>query len=500
MRIVYIDVDSLRPDHLGCYGYDRETSPNINRLASEGVRFTRAYCEGSPCVPSRASFVSGRFAINHGALTHFGPGGSFYVPGEERYSRRYPLLSRYLREAGYKTVTISSFGDRHQAWWFFGGWNEIYSHTLKAGNEDANEVNEAVLPWIQAHGKDDNYFLHIQYWDPHGFYTCPDEFANQFANQPAPLYPDEETIQKQQSDIFPRSARLFHWAITPNIPKKMPLEIRSRKDFVRLINGYDGGIAFMDWHLGQVFEAYRKLGIEDEVCFILSADHGESFGEQGIYMEHGMATESVHHVPLIIRIPGITDMGTMCDDFVYNVDVVATLADLVGLPVPAGWDGQSLLPKLSATASGAMSAEHANDTATNGSSAATWQRDKLVLEHGLYACQRAVRDQRWYFIRTYDQGFYDFPSITLYDMETDPWQTTNVASEHPQVVQEMDHAISNWVQANRDKHGVIPDPMEAILDTGPYRYINEAAWIAHLRELGLEDAARRFERRRRSVY
>ncbi|MCL6446304.1 MAG: sulfatase-like hydrolase/transferase, partial [Alicyclobacillus sp.] len=437
-------------------------------------------CEGSPCVPSRASFISGRFAINHGALTHWGPGGEFWSPGAERYSTRYPFFTRYLREAGYKTVTISSFGDRHQAWWFFAGWNEIYTHTLKRGNEDANEVNAAVLPWIEAHGKEDNYFLHIQYWDPHGFYTCPDEFAEQFADQPAPIYPDEATIQAQQTDFFPRSAHLFHWAITPNIPKKMPLAIHNRNDFVQLINGYDGGIAYMDWHVGQILEAYRKLGIEDEVCFIISADHGESFGEQGIYMEHGMATETVHHVPLIVRAPGLTPSGSTCNAFVYNVDVMATIVEFVGLPIPEGWDGQSLLPAW-------------RGQAYEG-------RDRLVLEHGLYACQRSVRDHRWFFIRTYDQGLYDFPAVTLYDMLADPHETTNVAADHPDVVREMDHHLADWVQANRDKHGVIPDPMEAILETGPYRYLTPDDWIQRLRELGMDEAADRLAARKRSIY
>lgn len=478
MRIVYIDVDSLRPDHLGCYGYQRNTTPHIDRLAAQGMRFTHAYCEASPCVPSRASFSSGRYAVNHGALTHWGPGGEFYAPGEERYSTRYPFFTRYLREAGYKTVTISSFGDRHQAWWFFAGWNEVHSHTLKRGNEDADEVNAHVLPWIRAHGAEENYFLHVQYWDPHGFYTCPDAYAEQFAAEPAPDFPDEATIARQQSMYHPRSAAMFHWAITPNIPRKMPLQIGNRRDFAQLINGYDGGISYMDRHVGQIVDAFRQLGVEDEVCFIVSADHGESFGEQGIYMEHGMATESVHHVPLIVRIPGLTAENSRCDAFVYNVDVMATIAELVGLEIPEGWDGQSLTPAL-------------RGQTFRG-------RDFLVLEHGLYACQRAVRDDRWHFIRTYDPGMYTFEPVVLYDMMADPHQTQNVAGAHPEVVREMDHRLAQWLQENRDRHGIIPDPMEQVIHTGPYRYIHPNEWIRRLREVGLSAQADELEARQRS--
>lgn len=471
MRIVYIDVDSLRPDHMGCYGYARATTPHIDQLASEGVVFSAAYCEASPCVPSRASFMSGRYAINHGALTHWGPGGKLFMPGAERYSRRYPFFTRYLREAGYHTATISSFGDRHQKGWFFAGWNEIHSHTLKAGNEDAHEVNAHVLPWIKANGMRENYFLHVQYWDPHGFYTCPDAYADQFAAQPSPAFPDEDTIGAQQKDCHPRSARMFHWAITPAIPAKMPHAIGSRTDFTQLINGYDGGIAYMDEHVGQIVNAYRELGIEDDVCFIISADHGESFGEQGIYMEHGMATESVHHIPLIIRLPKALRQHRVHHGFVYNVDVMATLVEWVGLPIPDGWDGESFLSSLL------------------GNTRDSQGRPYLVFEHGLYACQRAVRDVRWYFIRTYHPGMYAFPEIVLYDMQADPWQTTNVAEEHPDVVMLMDHRLAQWVAQNRAKHGVIPDPMEAVISTGPYRYLTPDDWADRLRDAGLETEA-----------
>ncbi|MCY0874666.1 MAG: sulfatase [Firmicutes bacterium] len=481
MRIVYIDVDSLRPDHMSCYGYHRHTTPHIDALASEGTLFTHVYCEASPCVPSRASFMSGRFAINHGALTHWGPGGKFYVPSAERYSRRYPFFPRYLREAGYRTATISSFGDRHQKGWFFAGWSEIHSHTLKMGNEDAPEVNAHVLPWIKAHGLEENYFLHVQYWDPHGFYSCPDEWAERFATDPAPSFPDAATIEAQQSDYHPRSARMFHWAITPNIPAKMPHTISDRHDFERLINGYDGGIAYMDEHVGQIVAAYRELGIEEEVCFIISADHGESFGEQGLYMEHGMASESVHHIPLIMRLPKGHRRVQTVDTPLYNVDVMATLVEMVGLAVPPGWDGQSFFSGL------------------EGQPFPT--RPWLIMEHGLYACQRAVRDDQWYFIRTYHPGLVLFPPVALYDIHADPHQQHNVAADHPDVVAVMDHRLAEWVQQNRDHHGEIPDPMEAIMHTGPYRYLTPQDWAERLRDAGLfEEAEELLRRGARTLY
>ncbi|ULL15274.1 arylsulfatase [Paenibacillus sp. H1-7] len=467
MRIIYLDIDSLRPDHMGCYGYERNTTPNIDAIAAEGAIFTRCYCASSPCVPSRASFMSGRFAIHHGALTHWGPGYDFYYPEGDGHSEHYAFFTRHLRQAGLKTVTFSSFGDRHHAWWYFAGWDEVHTHTLKEGNENADEVNAAVIPWLQRHGKEEDYFLHIQYWDPHTMYTYPPEYAEQWNGEPAKAFPDEETIRKHREDVFPRSASFLHTA--EHIPETMPGQIRDRRDFERLLNGYDGGISYMDKHVGELLQTLRGLGIEDEVTFIISADHGESMGEQGIYMEHASATEPVHHIPLIIKAPGITQPGTVCDEFVYNVDVIATITEMTGLTVPGGWDGRSFMP--------ALRGEH-------------WAgRDYLVMDHGLYTCQRAVRDRKWHYIRTYHPGLYRFDPVTLYDMENDPFQLDNAAERYPDIVKEMDHRIALWTQEQLGQPGSRMDPLHQVIETGPWKYVKLEDWVERLRREGYHEAA-----------
>lgn len=468
MRIIYLDIDSLRPDHMGCYGYHRNTTPNIDKIAAEGARFNQCYTASSPCVPSRASFMSGRFGINHGALTHWGPGCEFQYPEGDGHSEDVPFFTRYLRKADYKTVTFSSFGDRHHAWWYFAGWNEVHTHSLREGNENADEVNDAVIPWLRRHGKEDNYFLHIQYWDPHTFYTYPIEYMEQWKDAPLKAYPDEATIQAQQKDSFPRSATFLHWG--DKHPATMPGQIANREDFKHVIDGYDGGINYMDKHVGQILQTLREMGIEDEVCFIISADHAESMGEQGIYIEHASATEAVHHIPLIMKIPGVTKPGQVVDGFVYNVDVIATITDLVGLDVPSGWDGRSFLP--------AVKGEH-------------WQgRDYLVMDHALYVCQRAVRDEKWYFIRTYHPGLYlHFDEVTLYDMENDPNQTRNVAGEYPEIVKEMDHRLMEWQQEQVRRADYKVDPMQKVIETGPWKYLNVTDWVKKLKQKGWDNEA-----------
>ena len=127
MRILVFDIDCLRPDHLGCYGYGRPTSPNIDRIAAEGVRFDRCYCASSPCLPSRAAWASGRFGIRNGVISNTGAGSEFRLLKTHYSGPRpeYEMLPRQLRRGGCETVSFSNFADRHTAPWFMIGWQQL---------------------------------------------------------------------------------------------------------------------------------------------------------------------------------------------------------------------------------------------------------------------------------------------------------------------------------------------------------------------------------------
>ncbi len=173
MRIIIFDIDCLRPDHLGCYGYARPTSPNIDRIAGQGVRFEHYHCADSPCLPSRMGFVSGRFGIHNGVVSNVGAGAEFHIRkrhygGPEGENE---MLMRQLRKgADLDTISFSNFADRHCAMWFENGWSEFHTPNLRGGAETAEEVNAPVLRWLRDNAKRENYLLHINYWDPHRIY------------------------------------------------------------------------------------------------------------------------------------------------------------------------------------------------------------------------------------------------------------------------------------------------------------------------------------------
>ncbi|MBL7224144.1 MAG: sulfatase-like hydrolase/transferase, partial [Candidatus Brocadiae bacterium] len=164
----------MRPDHFSGLGYHRCTTPNLDEIIRSGLTFNRCFASDAPCMPSRAALFSGRFGVHNGVATHWGPGSEF------RYTHKPPMFMRHLHANGCRTVSFSSFADRHQAWWFAAGWRELHTFTLKGGGENADEVNAVALPWLEQNGEEDDYFLHLHYWDPHRAYKMPTEWMDHF--------------------------------------------------------------------------------------------------------------------------------------------------------------------------------------------------------------------------------------------------------------------------------------------------------------------------------
>jgi choline-sulfatase len=179
MRILLLDLDSTRPDHLGCYGYHRNTSPNIDRIAQEGMRFTNYYTSDAPCFPSRTALMTGRFGIHNGVVGHGGTAADVRHEGPTRLFK--DLLAKeslpaFLRTVGLRTALVSPFGERHSAWTFYAGFNEIHN-TGKSGMESAEEVTPTVLEWVNNNAAKDDWFLYVNYWDPHTPYRAPLPFG-----------------------------------------------------------------------------------------------------------------------------------------------------------------------------------------------------------------------------------------------------------------------------------------------------------------------------------
>ena len=272
MRILYIDIDSLRPDHLGCYGYHRNTSPNIDAIAEEGVRFTNVYATDAPCAPSRTALWSGTFGFRNGVVGH-------------------------------------------------------------GGMDDAHQVLPHALNWLEQHGQSDNWFLHVNLWDPHTPYSTPESFGNPFADDPLPAWMTEEMRQAGWNGYGPHSPQEVHGYGAEedykNYPR-LPKELDSLTAVKQWLDGYDTGIRYADEAIGQLVTALKEAGLFEDTIIIVSADHGENQGELNVWGDHQTADQMTCNIPLIVRWPGLTDQPRIDSALHYHFDWAATLIELAG--------------------------------------------------------------------------------------------------------------------------------------------------------------------------
>lgn len=431
MPVLYIDIDSLRPDHLGCYGYEAPTTPNIDEFAADAVRFDRAYTADSPCMPSRAAFTTGRYGIHNGVTTHGSEGRQLYDVDVDA-----PTLPELFFGERVRTAAVSSF-PRHPATWFYHLWHE-FQHPQEEPGEGfqsprGEDVTRLATDALDRHG-DDEFFQYVQYWDPHGPYRRTDEQVERFRDGPVPPYPTAEQIEEHLTWDAWRSAK------TPGVADEALQyldtgSIDDRTVLNELVSHYDAEIRYVDRWVGELLDHLRETGRYDETLIVLTADHGEEFGEHGLYREHWSTHDGTQRVPLLIKPPA----GTAYEpggrsQLVTNVDMAPTIADYAGLDGPACWQGESLRPVV-------------EDEAT------PW-RDRVVVDHGLYTAQRAVRTDRWKFIRTYHAGMW--PGVTpdrqLFDMRADPWEQDDVSDDHPDVVEELETEMVRWAETHRSEH------------------------------------------------
>ena len=449
MRILYIDIDTLRPDHMSCYGYDRLTTPNMDRVCAEGIRFDQYYCSDAPCLPSRASLVSGMFGIRNGAVGHGGTAADRRLTG---YTRDFTDIvdeenfHNIFRRAGMHTVSVSTFPERHSSWWFNAGFNECYNVGGRGG-ESGEKILPVALDWLRRNEGRDNWFMHVHFWDPHTPYRAPESFGNPFEDVPLNTWIDEEVFAQHLQHTGPHCINeliMYHDIPSPQYPR-MPGKAEDLAGMKRVMDGYDCGILYADHLIGQILDLLRQQGIYEETAIIITSDHGENMGELGIYSEHGTADHPTCHIPFIIKWPGgkrgITENG-----FHYNLDILPTMAELLNVKPSENWDGVSY-----------------TRTITEGENTG---RDSLVISQMAHVCQRSAHFGDWLYIRTYHDGFHLFDKEMLFNVKEDPYEQHDVKAEHPELCAMGAKIILDWHDEQMLKSNSPVDPMMTVLHEG----------------------------------
>lgn len=416
--VLLIGIDTWRADHVGAYGYIRDTTPSIDRMAEQGARFRNAFSTTSWTLPSFHSILTGLYQGSHGV-----------IDGQHRLAHRYNTFAEVLRERGYTTAGFISGTYLKRVFGFDQGFDvyeeSVTSASLMETYSDVTspDLTEIVLPWIERN-KARRFFLFIHYWDPHFDYIPPPPYDEMFD----PLY---------QGDIdgtdFLTSDR-----VNPEM---------DRRDLEHIIALYDGEIRWTDWHIDRLFTKLEDLGLMSDMIVILVGDHGEEFFEHGLKGHRSTLYNEVIHVPLILRGPGVPP-STVFDSPVSTTDILPTVLAVLGLASPTPVDGESLIPIVSGKAGGRESST-------------------VVSELG-YGMTAIVKGQ-WKLIHDSALKTYE-----LYDLGSDPRETENLLTKEASKATELEQDLLAWLRITRSRKITAP---RALRDEATIRELKSLGYI-----------------------
>jgi arylsulfatase A-like enzyme len=443
-NVLLLTVDTLRPDHLGCLGYKRDTSPNIDALAKRGVIFRQAITAAGRTVQSFPSILTGVYPPVHG-LRHEGQDSTIL---EGRLT-----LTRVLRDAGYDTFAVTQGLNvgLHRDFHMYDP--DIYlgpnGEKVYRPSRDDRDASVKAIAWLRSRrGNPRPFFLWMRYDAPHWPYVAPPPFGEKFD----PAYTGPHTFNAGQKPEERRGDIIF------GLTKLSPREVE------HAVAHYDGEVAYSDQAIGDLMKAIDAMGESARTVVLVTADHGEGLGEHDYFFEHGAYLyEPVVRVPFIVAAPGRLPEGKIIEPVVRTIDIMPTLIDLAGLPVPGGLQGRSLVPL-------ARGEDHGPSPPAYCESGRNYFKEnpRQYIE-GTAGKWRMMRDDRFKLIlipRDPD------PVWEFYDLAADPGETTNVIDRFPQDVARLRAALMAIVDAdpgrNDREEPPIPDELEERLHSLGY--------------------------------
>lgn len=393
-NVLLVVVDTLRRDHLGCYGYERPTSPTIDALAERSVRFDNAYTTAPWTSPAIASILTSLYPSAHNVVR-----GGAILP------EKLTTLTETLSAHGYATGGVTSNWQTRKGSGFDQGF-ELYSDSQVKGTKHVSSpdvTSEALTMLDQLMVGGHPFFLSVLYFDPHCAYMRHPEYG--FAAPPAGRIRGGEDMLELRSMMATMSA----------------LEVQCLRDL------YDEEIAFTDASFGRLLEGLDARGLAENTLILFMSDHGEEFLAHGWLGHTRNLYQDMVRVPLIVHDPRTDSRGRVEPTRVSLVSIAPTVLDLVGLdPLELGYSAPSLRPLLEGRSAGdawpiycevdfiPVNAKHGNKRSR--------KRSILVGRHKL------IRDDAT-------------DRFELYDVERDPLETEDLAASSPELVRELERAL-----------------------------------------------------------
>jgi arylsulfatase A-like enzyme len=421
-NIILITADSLRANHLGCYGYPLPTSPHIDRLACQGVLFEKMFAPGIPTQPSHTTIFTGLHPVTHGVVAH---------GGRAKLARGTPFLAEMLLDEGYATCAVDTlFRERI---WFGRGYEYLIDpslHHLFYASVTQEELNDRAFQWIKTVPKGP-FFMFIHYWDVHYPYVPPERMRGLFYNGGNPTDRDNHALDEWWDHPVGAMAR-DTWLRTPS-------GLITDPNYVTAL--YDRELHYLDEGIQALEDTLEKQGMAEDTMIVLLADHGESMTDHRIFYDHYGLYDCTVRVPLIVRWPGgKLRTGTRIAPFRQLSDVMPTLLEAAGVAAPEELDGSSFLKQLT------------GEEEPSG-------YDRVIGLESTWQAKYYLRNNRYKFILARQPDLLGNPDRELYDLETDPGETHNIAADEPKLAAEMETEIETWLAEKLEATGQTEDPV-----------------------------------------
>jgi arylsulfatase A-like enzyme len=328
--LIILSIDTLRADRLGCYGYERGTTPNLDRLAQEAVRFEECWSASCKTAESHMSLFTSLPPTAHG-ISNFSP--RLDLPVRALAENRL-TLPQVLRRAGRFNSAVCCGANLQGPMGFQRGFEDRFVSELV---DVSTIVDRALADVDVARAQDKPWMLFAHTYQVHAPYVPPREFRERFAPQLDGVIAQREAELAGHSftEVF-KSLNFGWWK---GIEDFGPHEAQ------QLSQLYDGEVAYTDQEVGRLIEGLKQRGVWDQALVVVLSDHGEEFAEHG-HFEHDQLYRELLHVPLLVRLPGGRLGGTSVAGPCSLLDVMPTLLELLGLEGPETMQGHSLVPAL----------------------------------------------------------------------------------------------------------------------------------------------------------
>ena len=435
-NVLIITIDTLRADHLACYGYDKPTSPEIDAFAASAVLFEQVLCQAPQTLPSHASIFTGLYPRTHKAISH-----------ETVVAPEFTTLAEVLSENGYATGAMVSnhvLDPRYgldQGFATYKAVHRAYPEPRRAAMyaREEDPTTDEALAWLEDHGKSP-FFLWIHWFHPHRAYDPPPRYKQMFAGSySGPAVDQGEFAMKA-------------WREKIDLPAE---------DVAYMRGLYDGEVAFTDAQVGRVLDELESSGLARNTLVIITSDHGEILYEHEHYFGHDIAVyDECTLVPLLIRLPGVEPARRRVPGLVQTIDIFPTVLEALGIAPLAQVEGKSLLPLVRGSAEA---------TTRYGFSETFPFPEKCPPRH-------AVRSEAAKLIWRQEPPAEVVKEF--YDLGVDPGETTNLYRGNPQIgdspeARELDAALAAWTAPG----GLVPAPIPSATESGRRKILKSLGYL-----------------------